>query len=115
MAIISPFRGIFYNPEKVEDFSKVVCPPYDVISQQEQDKFYKTHPFNIIRVDYGKVFSNDDYKNNRYTRANVFFQRWQKERIIIQDKTPSLYLLAQEFIYRGKKFVRWGIICRFKL
>lgn len=34
MAVIAPFRGILYNPGKVGDMSKVVAPPYDVISPE---------------------------------------------------------------------------------
>ena len=33
MAVIAPFKGILYNPEKIGDMSKVIAPPYDVISQ----------------------------------------------------------------------------------
>jgi hypothetical protein len=35
MAIVIPFRGISYNPEKIHDLSTVTTPPYDVISPQE--------------------------------------------------------------------------------
>jgi len=33
MVEIIPFRGIRYNPEEVVDLTKVVSPPYDVISE----------------------------------------------------------------------------------
>ncbi|MGE4357481.1 MAG: DUF1015 domain-containing protein [Candidatus Omnitrophota bacterium] len=115
MAEIFPYKGIFYNSEKVIDFAKVICPPYDVISQEEQEEFYKVHPCNIIRIDYGKIFPSDSQRDNRYTRAKTFFHRWIKEGVLIQDKFLSFYLLAQEFKYRENKFVRWGIICRFRL
>ena len=41
MAVIVPFRGISYNLQKIYDLSKVVAPPYDVISPQEQDVLYQ--------------------------------------------------------------------------
>ena len=37
MSIIKPFKGICYDQEKVMDLSRVVCPPYDVISELEQE------------------------------------------------------------------------------
>jgi hypothetical protein len=39
MAIIAPFRGITYNFNSGQDLSKVVTPPYDVISEEEQAEF----------------------------------------------------------------------------
>ena len=44
MADIAPFRGLLYNTKKVGDASKVVAPPYDVISREEQEKLYKRSP-----------------------------------------------------------------------
>jgi len=35
MVDIRPFRGITYNTKKVKDVSRVISPPYDVISQEE--------------------------------------------------------------------------------
>jgi len=112
---VFPFRGVFYNLEKVKELEKVLCPPYDIISSKEQEDFYKMHPLNIIRIDYGKIFPGDSLKNNRYTRAKRLFQQWLKEKILVQDSSPSFYLLSQKFAYKKEKFVRWGIIGRLKL
>ena len=48
MAVIVPFRGISYNPQMIRDLSKVVAPPYDVISPREQDALYQRHPQNVV-------------------------------------------------------------------
>jgi len=48
MAEIIPFKGILYNPDKINDFAKVITPPFDVISKKDQQKFYESHPNNII-------------------------------------------------------------------
>ncbi|MCM8779232.1 MAG: DUF1015 domain-containing protein [Candidatus Omnitrophica bacterium] len=115
MTKILPFQGIFYNSQKIDDFAKVVSPPYDVISPEEQKELYRRHPLNIVRIDYGKVFFKDSQRDNRYTRARDLFQKWLREKILIQDKASCFYLLSQEFTYRGNKFVRWGIIGRARL
>ena len=51
MVLIAPFRGLFYNQKKVRDLAKVIAPPYDVISKDEQEKLYKRSPYNFIRLD----------------------------------------------------------------
>ena len=51
MAHIAPFRGVFYNQKKIRDLAKVVAPPYDVVSPEEQERLYKRSPYNFIRLD----------------------------------------------------------------
>ena len=54
MAIIAPFKGLTYNFSLGQDFPKLVAPPYDVISENEQNDFYEAHPKNVIRLILGK-------------------------------------------------------------
>ncbi|ODS33026.1 MAG: hypothetical protein SCARUB_01845 [Candidatus Scalindua rubra] len=115
MAAILPFKGIRYNPEKIKDISKVVTPPYDIISEEERESYYQLHPNNIIRLILGKDLPGDDQSNNKYTRAAEFFDTWRKEEILMQDTEPALYVYAQEFTLSGKKYVRRGFISLVKL
>lgn len=115
MAVIIPFRGIRYNPEKVENLADVVTPPYDVIDPAAQDRYYRRHPFNIIRLEYGKILEGDGPDNNRYTRAAAHFSSWLKEEVLAPEKGPALYLYEQEFDAGGRKRVRTGFICAVKL
>jgi len=114
MAVIKPFKGIRYNKEKIGDLSKVITPPYDVIDAKSQDIFYRRHPNNIIRLEYGKVYCGDGSKNNRYTRAATEFNSWLKSKILVQDKKPALYFYEQEFTCQGRTSRR-GFIAAVKL
>ncbi|MBU1262662.1 DUF1015 domain-containing protein [bacterium] len=109
MAKIHPFRGIFYNQEKVE-IPSVVAPPYDIISCVEQEAFYQANQYNIIRLILGKGYLNDTEENNRYTRAKEFKTNWKKEGVLIEEETPSFYLYQQEWALDGKEGVMSGII-----
>ena len=110
MAKIIPFKGILYNREKINDLSKVVAPPYDVISKQEQENFYDSHPNNIIRLILGKKSNNDTDSDNRYTRAAGFFNDWVSKGILLRDKSPALYFTAVDFSLENKTVTRFGII-----
>ncbi|MBW1856545.1 MAG: DUF1015 family protein [Deltaproteobacteria bacterium] len=59
MALVVPFRGVLYNLEKIEDFSKVAAPPYDIISPEQQEGYYQKSPYNVIRLILGKQFPHD--------------------------------------------------------
>ena len=115
MAEILPFKGLRYNPEKIKDISKVITPPYDVISEKERDDYYQLHPENIIRLILGKDLPGDDQSNNKYTRSAEFFDTWRKEEILTQEAEPAIYIYAQEFTLSGKKYVRRGFISLVKL
>ncbi|MCL6501147.1 MAG: DUF1015 domain-containing protein [Pirellulales bacterium] len=101
MATIIPFRGIRYNPDKIKNLADVVTPPYDVIDAAAQDRYYRKHPYNIIRLEYGKIFDGDGPGDNRYTRAAAFYRDWLKENVLVQEKDRALYLYEQEFTAGG--------------
>ncbi|MCR4289929.1 MAG: DUF1015 domain-containing protein [Candidatus Scalindua sp.] len=115
MATILPFKGLRYNPEKIKDISKVITPPYDVISEKERDDYYQLHPDNIIRLILSKELPGDDQSNNKYTRSAEFFDTWRKEEILKEETEPAIYIYAQEFTLSGKKYTRRGFISLVKL
>lgn len=110
MAKIIPFRGIVYNPEKIKNFASVVTPPFDVISEEDQQKAYDGHPQSIIRLILGKKTESDTSKNNPFTRASEFFSEWLSKDILVQDQATSFYLTSVEFSFENKPIIRWGFI-----
>ncbi len=115
MSNIKPFRAVYYSKEKVEDFQKVMCPPYDVISEEEQTQFHNLSPYNFTHIDLAKDKKNDDKENNKYTRAKKIFEDWLKKKIMIQDEKPGIYFYKQEYKIRGQKYSRLGFISLMEL
>ncbi len=115
MAIIKPFQGLRYNQEIVKDMASVVTPPYDVISPQEQERYYQIHQNNIIRLDFGKDVPGDTEKTNKYTRAAGFLADWKKQGILKQEDGPAIYIYDQEYTHGGRRLVRRGFISLVKL
>jgi len=115
MLLIRPFRGIVYNKEKIGDLSRVVAPPYDVISPEEQNFYYQLHRFNIIRIILGKEQKGDNSRENKYTRAARFFREWLSSGILKKEDVPSIYIYGQEYTVEGEKFKRKGFIALMRL
>lgn len=115
MAIIEPFASVHYNPEAVEDISKVVCPPYDIIDSHAQEEYYQKHPYNIIRLILGKDFAGDKEGENKYTRAAAYIEDWQRRNILVQDKESSIYIYEQDFRLGDQKKKRIGFIALMRL
>lgn len=115
MAKITPFKGIRYNPDKVENLAGVMAPPYDVISPADQDRYYSKHPNNIIRLEYGKTFDSDNKSNNRYSRAAQHYADWLNQKILMHDSSDALYFYEHEFNIDGQRKIRSGFICGVKI
>jgi uncharacterized protein (DUF1015 family) len=94
MVRIAPFRGLFYNQKKIRDLSKVVAPPYDVISTEEQEKLYRKSPHNFVRLDLSR-------EPDSYSAAAELFKHWQDEGIFERDEVPAIYYIKQRFSLRG--------------
>jgi uncharacterized protein (DUF1015 family) len=112
MAIIAPFRGLTYQRNMLKDAAKLVAPPYDVISEAEQNDYYRVHPQNVIRLTLGKRKKGDSDWDNRYTRSADDFKRWQSENVLVRSERPCMYLTSMSFDPgdgNGPK-TRWGLI-----
>ncbi len=108
MPEIKPFRGIFYNLDKV-NLSDVVAPPYDVISPEQQDRLYAASPYNVVRLILGR-------EDERYSSAAKYYGEWRNESILIKDEMPSIYYLVQNFAATdGTSVERSGFIARCRL
>jgi len=110
MAAVKPFQAVFYNTEKVGDLSQVICPPYDVISKEQQEDYYKQNPCNFIRLELTKEAPKDNARDNKYTRARKTFEEWLKKGVLIQDGIPCIYFYKQDYKYLGQKYTRTGFL-----
>ncbi|MGQ9454847.1 MAG: DUF1015 domain-containing protein [Armatimonadota bacterium] len=115
MAEIKPFKGVRYNRQIIDDLSKVVCPPYDVISPEDQIYYHALHPYNYIRLVLGEDFETDTEHENRFTRAARHLNEWLSKGILIQDSEPAIYVYAQEFSLESKKRTVRGFTCAVRL
>jgi uncharacterized protein (DUF1015 family) len=117
MAEIHPFRALHYNPSRVGELCSVVTQPYDKISPEMQSRYYRSSPFNLVRVIRGQPRADDHAQENVYIRAARHFHHWIEDRILVSEAEPAIYLYDQEYEVPGRpesKNVRRGFIavCR---
>jgi len=112
MAIVAPFRGVRFNPEKIRNMEEVVTPPYDVISEEEGDKFLEKNAYSMIQLDLRNTSQDTGGNADRYVRARTLFEAWQVEGVLIRDEQPAMYLYTISFTHpSGRKMTRRGLIC----
>lgn len=108
MAEIKGYKGLRFNCEKAGKIEELVCPPYDIISDQQREEYIKTNPHNIIRLELPK---GDD----KYNKAAEILKDWLENGILVKEDKPAIYIYEEEFTAYGERKAIKGIICRVKL
>lgn len=115
MAELKPFKGIRYNANKFDKLGDLLCPPYDIISVSEQEAYYQKSDYNIIRIEFGKEFPDDDEISNKYTRASRYMTDWIEQNILQKDERPSVYIYQQQFRVDERLLIRTGFVALTRL
>jgi uncharacterized protein (DUF1015 family) len=115
MPEIQAFRGVRYDLGHVGSLSDVIAPPYDVIDSALQERLYKQHPANVIRLILNREEPGDNDSQNRYSRAARFLKNWRSEGVLFTESDPAVYVYHQKFDYAGQTFTRRGFMARVRL
>jgi len=110
---VSPFLGIHYNQMIVGDLARVICPPYDVITPEQQKLYCEESSYNAIRLEFPT--GSQEPTGDSYQRAAITFQQWLKQGVLQLDSASGFYLHDHRFEHSGEKRVRRGLIARVKL
>ncbi|MDH4320921.1 MAG: DUF1015 domain-containing protein [Desulfobulbaceae bacterium] len=111
MALIAPFRGLRYNPEKIGRMEDVVTPPYDVIDAKAQAALLAKNPYNMIQLDLSKNVKPEDVSEERYLQSKRLLEKWQAEGVLLRDDTPAIYIYHTEYQHpSGRRFTRKGLV-----
>ena len=107
MAEIKPFRALRYTA-KAGDISKLTCPPYDIIGEQERLAYLDENPHNVVRLELPKG-------ENPYAGAGKTLKEWLAGGILRRDTDPGLYVYEEEFEACGLRKKVKGFICLVRL
>ena len=110
MAKVSAFKGWRYNQDIVGDLKNVIVPPYDVITQKEQNAYYDASPYNYIRINLNNADGDEKY----FSAANTL-NMWVGSGVLVEESQPVIYILSQSFLVEGNLVERIGCICALTL
>ncbi len=96
MPLIRPFRALRYRAEAVPDLSRVVSPPYDIVSADQQRELLARDPRNVVRLDLPETRPEDD-AGDRYRRAARTLATWRSDGTLVKDRRPAFYVLEQTY------------------
>jgi len=98
---IKPFKAFRFDEAVVGDVGSCIAPPYDVISDAQQEQLYKKSKHNIVRIIKGKTTASDNSENNQYTRAADYLNNWIAQGALKQDTAETIYAYVQDFELAG--------------
>ncbi|MEE1319898.1 MAG: DUF1015 domain-containing protein [Ruminococcus sp.] len=109
MAVIKAFRGMRYNTSIAGEISKLCCPPYDIISEQQRLEYISENEYNVIRLELPKEGENP------YANASDILDMWRDKGVLVHEDKPAIYIYEEEFTAYGERKSIKGIIARVKL
>lgn len=107
MAEIRPIRALRYT-DMAGSLSLNVCPPYDIISDEERAALIKGSPYNLVRLEKPEG-------ENKYEEASKLLEAWLANGILERDDEECIYVYGEDFEVKGERFSLKGIICLCKL
>ena len=110
MVDILPFNGLIYNENKIGNISRVISPPYDVVSATLKKKLYNAHPYNIINLILPKGSAGE-----RYRRAKKILTDWINKNILKFDNDRCFYIIEESYHLNNKLKKIMGFIGLTKL
>jgi uncharacterized protein (DUF1015 family) len=116
MPAVHPFRAVRYTASRSPALSKLISPPYDVVSPQHRDELAASSPHNIIHVTLDTERPGDGPDENKYVRAARSWNEWMAAGVLRQDPRPAIYAIEQAFTGPdGHPLVRRGAIVNVRL
>jgi uncharacterized protein (DUF1015 family) len=106
MTEVHPFRAFRYDTAQV-NLSRVIVPPYDVITPEERAFYYDQDPHSAIRLELTRDVDTEAHTD--YAEVASTLDDWRREGVLVQDPVPALYGLRQRFrAPGGQTLVREG-------
>lgn len=108
MAEIRPFRGLRFDCAKAGSIEELVCPPYDIISEEQRQAYLEKNENNIIRLELPKG-------SDPYAQAGETLRHFLEKGVLARDQKDSIYIYEETFTVDGITRSFKGCIVRVKL
>ncbi|MBN2026364.1 MAG: DUF1015 domain-containing protein [Actinobacteria bacterium] len=107
MADIRAFRGTFYNPQVVQDLSRTVAPPYDVIDEKQRNSLLARSPYNIVRL----ILPQKESRRAFWNSSAALYRAWKMGEVLTADSGRCIYIYRQTFdLPDGRTMSRTGVL-----
>jgi uncharacterized protein (DUF1015 family) len=109
VADVRAFRALRYDERVAGPLSKLICPPYDVISAEMKAALETRDPRNFVRVELPRSDSTG------YSAAAALLRDWRTEGALARDLPTALYVHDHSFTIGGARATRRGVFVALRL
>lgn len=96
MANIYPFRAWRFSAQ-AGDMSELICPPYDIISEEQRKAYLARNPHNIIRLELPREGADP------YAEAGKTVKEWCADGTLVRDTDAAFYVYDIVFEVNGEQ------------
>ncbi|HYY87230.1 MAG TPA: DUF1015 domain-containing protein, partial [Chloroflexota bacterium] len=112
MPRVLPFAGLRYAAPSTE-LERLISPPYDVVSAEEQAELQALSPNNAIYVELPTDASGEP--RSRYRLAAETLARWRSQGVVAAERRPAFCLTETEYTYAGQTRRRRDLLAALEL
>ena len=106
---ISPFRGLVYDPSVAGPWEQLTAPPYDVISESDQEGLRARSPYNIVHIDLTGGAVGDGAVPGYATAASLLAD-WSASGVLTAPDAPRYYGYELRYRVRGITRLLRGLV-----
>jgi uncharacterized protein (DUF1015 family) len=110
MANVHPFKGLRYTHTLGSSLTDLICPPYDVITEDKRQTLSGRSTYNAIHLELPQGDTT-----TRYSHAAQTLRQWQEDGVLVEESSPSYYVTRHRFRHEGQTLERWGLTARVRL
>src|SRR5438270_98123 len=103
MPNVEPFAGLRFTADAGE-LERLVSPPYDVISAEEQAQLLAASPYNATYLELPADAPGQP--GSRYRMAAEHLRDWRQSGVLRAEPRPAYYLSETEFTTGGQTLKR---------
>jgi uncharacterized protein (DUF1015 family) len=112
---LRPFRALRYDPSLTPSLERLICPPYDVISDEQRQVLATRDPYNAVHLELPLAEPGDE-PDEPYRRVARTIAAWRTEGVLRKDERPSVYIYEQAYrVADGEPRRQRGLLARLKL
>lgn len=95
MPRFEPFAGLRYSPSHISSLAHVMCPPYDVIAEEERRGLLALSPENAVSLELPREGVGG---GDRYVAARRLLDSWRDGGVLVRDRIPAFYGYRMTYI-----------------
>ncbi len=108
MATLYPFRAWRFS-EQAGDPATLMCPPYDIISEEQRRAYLERNPHNIIRLELPREGADP------YAQAGATVREWCEDGTLARDEDAAFYVYDLVFEVNGEQKNITGLLAAVEL